>query len=64
MNKLERYGNLLTWAIILLAAIWLAFIAIPQFIGRISKHEAAWANRGQAIEQLQDLPSEKVSNAD
>ena len=64
MGKLERYGNLLTWAIILLAALWLAFIAIPQFVDRISRHEAAWANRGQAIEQWEDLLSEKVSDAD
>jgi len=61
MTKPERTGNRLCWLIILLAVIWLCLVAVPAFIDRCSKHEAAWVNRERVV---QEIPSEKVSDAD
>ena len=58
MTKLERLGNAITWAIILLAALWLCLIAIPSFVDRISRHTDAWQR------QTMDMPSVKPSEGD
>ena len=61
MTKYERTGNLICWLIILLAVIWLCLVAVPQFVDRCSKNEAAWANRERVV---QESPSVKVSKGD
>jgi len=58
MTKHTRLANVLVWAIILLAALWLAFIAVPQFVDRISRHQDTWAR------EFGELPSLKLSDHD
>jgi len=58
MTKHDRLFSALVWLLILLAALWLAFIAVPQFVDKISHDEDAWAR------EFGDLPSMKLSDGD
>ena len=63
MTKFIRYERIFTWTMIAIALLWLAVIAIPPFVDRISRHEDAWAGRHSGV-VTQDMPSTKVSDAD
>jgi len=52
---MKKLATILTWAIILFAAL---FIVVTSLVDRCSRHEDAWAR------QMRDLPSPKVSHAD
>lgn len=58
MRKFDRLGRVIPWAIIILAALWLSLIAVPQFVDRLSHHEDRWAR------EFGDMVSNKLSNHD
>jgi hypothetical protein len=61
---LTRPSRIFTAIALILGVVLLLGILAVMIDERCSRHEDAWANRTQAIEQLQDLPSVRPSKGE
>lgn len=58
MTRLHRLANILTWALIVWAVLWICLWGIPGIVDLCSKHEAQQAG------ETREMVSEKVSKGD